>query len=432
MNNRLFFLSSLVISASAVVGFPTSEADEFHAVRTGGSWSITNVATTPPNNPYTFNSLAIKPNNQPAFVYHEYGAAVWDESFPGWAPSQGPGKLRYAEFDGTGWTTTVVDDDGNTGFSGSLAFDSSGTPHISYVNYSADTLRYATRVNGTWQTRTLDYIGPSIEAGNDVSATTLVLHPVTGDPTISYFHQSTFTYRFGTLSNDVFASEAVETFADTVYPSEGRFLTHDLDSQGNPHLAYWTDNTADGTYGLEYATRDSQGAWTFATISDAFGTWYSDLKVGSDDIPRVAYHDEYMSPEYNTRIGVLRFAEQTEAGWQSTLIDGGTQRNPPGVDYVGWHPSLALDAGNTPHISYADVHGQSIKYATRNDNTWSTEIIDQGTDMIGLLSSLAIDANGGIHVAYDPPVAPVPEPSTLALTAVGVALLAWRLTAFRC
>jgi hypothetical protein len=435
MNTGFYPLPTVMLVLIAFLFSQTSQADEFHAARVGGTWTITNVAPTPPYSTYTFNSLAIQPNNHPAFVYHEYGAAIWDESFQAWMPSGAPGKLRYAEFDGTSWTTTVVDDDGNTGFSGSLAFDSIGTPHISYVSYSADTLRYAKRVNGTWQKSTLEHIGPytgtdGTPQSQDVSATTLVIHPVTGNPTVSYLHQSNYTYRYGILDSGVFTSEPVEYIASmslkTLYPSEGRFLTHDLDSQGNPHLAYWTMNTADGTSGLEYATKDSQGNWSQSTINESGMTWYSDLKVGSDDVPRVAYHEQLPYSQSNGFMGVLKFAEQTEAGWQSNLVDGGTPRQVSGADYVGWHPSLALDAGNTPHISYADVGGQAIKYATRSNGAWSTEIIDEGTYMIGLMSSLAIDSNGTMHVAYDPPVAPVPEPSTLALAAGAAALLAWR------
>jgi hypothetical protein len=437
MKTSCYPLATITLILFVVATLQTSKADEFHATRVGGSWTVTNVAPTPPYSTYTFNSLAIQPNNYPAFVYHEYGPAVWEDSFQMWMPSGAPGKLRYAEFNGDSWTTTVVDDDGNTGFSGSLAFDSSGTPHISYVSYSADTLRYAKRVNGTWQTSTLDYIGPYTGTDGtpqlqDVSATSLVIHPVTGNPTVSYLHQSSYTYRYGVLDSGVFTSEPVEYLASmplkTLYPSEGRFMTHDLDSQGNPHLAYWTMNTADGTSGLEYATKDSQGNWSQATIDESGMTWYSDLKIGSDDLPRVAYHEQLPYSQANGFMGVLRFAELNDSVWQSTLVDGGTPREVSGADYVGWHPSLALDAMNTPHISYADVGGQAIKYATRSDGAWLTEVIDDGTYMIGLMSSLAIDSSGNMHVAYDPPVAPVPEPSTLALFATAAAFVVWRRT----
>jgi hypothetical protein len=427
MNSRKATVPIAFLMLISLCAAHRTRADEFHAIRVGGSWNITNVAPTPPFSTYTFNSLAIQPNNNPAFVYHEYGAAVWDESFQMWMPSGAPGKLRYAEFDGTSWTTTVVDEDGDTGFSGSLAFDSSGNPHISYVSYSADTLRYAKRVNGTWQKSTLDYIGPythtnGAPGGEDVSATTLVMHPVTGNPTISYLHQSTYTYRYGILDAGVFVSEPIEYIAHmgTLYPSEGRFLTHDLDSQGNPHLAYWTMHTNDSSSGLEYATRDSAGNWSYSTINESGMTWYSDLKVGSDDKPRVAYHEQLPYSQETGFMGVVKYAEPTESGWQSTLVDGGTPREVVGADYVGWHPSLALDASNTPHISYADLGGQAIKYATLSSGTWSTEIIDQGTYMIGLMSSLAIDQDGLIHVAYDPPVL-VPEPSSFALIGTAIA-----------
>ena len=432
---KIFFcsLTWVAIVLLATIILQKSKADEFYATRLAGTWTITNVGVTPPYSTYTFNSLAIQPNNHPAFVYHEYGAPIWEENFQGWVPSGAPGKLRYAEFDGISWTTTIVDDDGNTGFSNSLAFDSSGTPHISYVNYSDDTLRYAKRVNGVWQKSTLEYIGPytnpdgTAQLQMDTSATSLVINPATGTPTVSYLHQASYTYRYGVLDAGVFTSEPVEYIASmplkTLYPSEGRFLSHDLDGQGNPHLAYWTMNTEDGTSGLEYASKDAQGNWSKLIIDESGRTYYSDLKVGSDNVPRVAYYDEL--PIYPT-VGVLKFAELTELGWQSTIIDGGTPRDASDADVVGWHPSLALDATDKPHVSYADFSGEAIKYATRSGGDWATEVIEEGTYMVGLMSSLAIDSTGNIHVAYDPPVSPVPEPSTWLMGLAGVACSGWQ------
>ncbi len=60
--------------------------------------------------------------------------------------------LRYAHFDGAGWSVTTVDSTG--GYSTSIAVDVDNRPHISYVDFSGN-LKYATFDGATWHKEAL-------------------------------------------------------------------------------------------------------------------------------------------------------------------------------------------------------------------------------------------------------------------------------------
>ncbi len=80
-----------------------------------------------------YSSIALDSLGRPRIAYHADGQ---------------PSGLKYAAFDGTIWTTTVVDDGG---YSNDIAIDANDHPHISYAGgMNGDIARYARFDGSNW------------------------------------------------------------------------------------------------------------------------------------------------------------------------------------------------------------------------------------------------------------------------------------------
>ena len=60
---------------------------------------------------------------------------------------------------------------------------------------------------------------------------------------------------------------------------------------------------------------------------------------------------------------------------------------------------MALDRHGRASVSYYDLTNDVLKYATRADNAWVTEVIDRAGN-VGGETALALDAAGRPHISY--------------------------------
>jgi hypothetical protein len=75
-------------------------------------------------------------------------------------------ELRYAFWNGTKWTIEEVDTEDSVGSWSSIKADGNGRPHIAYYDPSQYKVKYATKVNDTWQKTFVDTMigdGPSLD-----------------------------------------------------------------------------------------------------------------------------------------------------------------------------------------------------------------------------------------------------------------------------
>jgi hypothetical protein len=73
---------------------------------------------------------------------------------------------------------------------------------------------------------------------------------------------------------------------------------------------------------------------------------------------------------------------------------------------VGEFPDLVMDSNGNPHISYFDYSDHYIKYAFKNGTNWKIEsveyIADENDNMHGdPISSIALDAGNNPHICYE-------------------------------
>lgn len=104
------------------------------------------------------------------------------------------GNLKYARYDGMAWNIQTVDGDYpgiDVGGHTSLVLDSSGQPHITYVNSSTNIMLKYTHYNGaSWVTQTID-AGP-----NDVGLYNSIVLDGDDNPQISYNDHTDQTLNF--------------------------------------------------------------------------------------------------------------------------------------------------------------------------------------------------------------------------------------------
>ena len=68
-----------------------------------------------------------------------------------------------------------------------------------------------------------------------------------------------------------------------------------------------------------------------------------------------------------------------------------------GAGQTGQYPSLALDSGANPRVSYYRFDDASLRYASRNAGTWTNSIVD--APVLASSPSLALNGNDNVGVS---------------------------------
>ena len=222
------------------------------------------------------------------------------------------------------------------------------------------------KIEGIWKTENVAKL-------DSIGDTTLALDP-TGNPHISYYNMDIVN-----ITGDlVYVHKVGSNWVSEIVDSAGDVGWHNsiaVDSQGNPHIAYY-DNTNNK---LKYAYKDSLG-WHIQIVVDG---WQPSLMLDSNGNPHISFQDD----------SGLQNALWDGSSWKFKTVDGANGWK------TGWWCSLALDSTGTPHISYFDVIDEYLRYAHWNGTSWDLKIADNsGTTCY--YSSIAVDGNGKPHIIY--------------------------------
>lgn len=267
------------------------------------------------------------------------------------------------------FSTRVVDNAADVGYAATLAFDSTGNPHIAYYDQTNGDLKYASWNGATWVIETADGL-----AGLNVGTHASLALDGADRPSISYYDQGNGDLKFCRKNAGVWTTETV----DSAIPPRGWFTSLALDAAGNPRIAYQDQTAGD----LKYAAKNG-GIWTRESV-DIGGNvgWYTSLALDAGGNPRISYFD-FTNQD-------LKFASRTGASWTYETVDA--------TNCKGSYTSLALKGGN-PVIAYFDCTESNLRLAEKVGVTWQLSNVDTLGD-VGEHASLRIASDGQPRVSY--------------------------------
>ncbi len=266
----------------------------------------------------------------------------------------------------------------------SLAVDSHGRPHVSFVEEgttigAGQRLRYASEFEpGLWRFEVLTNWGDLVGY-----ATSLALDDA-GNPHIAFTHNGRLKY-----ANKIDGTWQIEPIDNVI--SSGDALAMLLDSSGQPHIV-----SSGG--GVWYAHRYEQGWQTSEIPKSGADDRYVTLALDSDDHPHVGFMSEFVDPAEAVH-GTLHYTYQDGDDWQIEDVDFGGG---------GWYPALALDSMGRAYFSYqsggSNESGSNyeLSYAKRSTaapapGEWQIAEVDEDGEG---QSMLLLDADGRPHISY--------------------------------
>jgi hypothetical protein len=279
-------------------------------------------------------------------------------------------RLSYAMWDGQLWRTSIVDTGWLIAPSTSLALDSQGRPHIVYETNAPDSLderlAYAYWDGNQWQ-RQIVHVNAEPDGHFSLAIDTQ------DRPHISYFHGITAQdLNYARWDGEQWQHEVVDAAG-----AVGEFNSLALDEVGNPHIAYY-DRQARA---LKYATRSGGGPWQVSVADGAqsSGT-YASLSLDSAGRPHIAYISD----------GDVRYARHNGTTWlfDTIVIPFSTAQS----------TVLTLDPNDEPHLIWNVFPTADVWYGRRQGSGWHTEVAATSPSFGG--HDIVLDGDLTPHIAF--------------------------------
>lgn len=311
-----------------------------------------------------YNSLAVDSNGMPHISYLSAVANGF--------------VINHTSFDGQTWNFNTA---ATSSGSPCLALDSSDSPHVGIYTYHSSSstadLRLATPTGQGSSSWTLEMIDNS--SSNVGSNCDLKVGP-NGDIYAVYWD-----YHETNISNDSlkFAHYDGNSWTTSVIDSDGGSDSSlQIDDLGNLHVSY-RDITNEG---LKYGINNGQG-WVLSTIEGNGQGKGNSLVLDSNNNPHVSYFDGN-----NNR---LKYASLTGTSWSiSTVETGLSWGNSSSASQTD--TSIGIDSSDNVHISYFNA---GLKYASYDGTSWNFTLIDTVENIQGN-TNLIIDNGQRIHISY--------------------------------
>ena len=287
--------------------------------------------------------------------------------------------MRYAVKVGDTWLIEAVDVY-PSGLCASIGLDPAGSPCLAY--HKSTYLIFARRVGQTWSHETVDLM--HFDSGTAVCISSEDV------PHIAYCKRNDpWSLKHASKPADDWVVETVDAT-----PAAGNDINMVLDDAGYPHISHWgAPNYGAGPFHTRYSRWDGS-TWHTDIIDDTvenLNVFQTGIALDTDGNPHIAYFThEWGGSDIN-------YAVWDTDHWEITTIDR-TDDSSAACDLVldqTGSPHIVYGTG------YVQSGGSSeLCYAYMDDQSaWVVEVIDADGDA-GELNSLAIDPQGYLHVAY--------------------------------
>ena len=270
------------------------------------------------------------------------------------------------------WSHTVLENNTNTGYYPSIAIDKSGSLHISYLDHTNETLRYATNMSGNWVFTTLDNAkytgttGSETDIQIDSKGAIHIVYPVQVSSKRALNH-----------TTNASGSWVTTTVTDTSKNS-GVWPSLALDGNDFAHISVYRDEGSD----IVYIT-DSNGSWTNETVETTNNVGrYSQIAVDSNDKIVIVY----VRADGNNDI---RWAHGNSGSWTKSMVATNMRAS---------FLSLGIDSNDDVHLSMHNSNNKRIIHFTNSSGSWV-----QTSDYFGLsgeFAEMTIDDNDDIHISH--------------------------------
>jgi len=171
--------------------------------------------------------------------------------------------------------------------------------------------------------------------------------------------------------------------SETIDTCDCLLISMVLDSQDKPRISYWNQ-----TEEFICAVRWSGSSWITDSIASAEPYAYSwpqsDIEVDSLDRSHLVW--------YNGADSSLHYAVQEISGeWIQSIVDSSGN--------TGIYPSLRLDTGGSPGVSYCNRPEGNLLYAKLDERGWQVQVVDSLCSY-ARYTSLELDNSGAPHILY--------------------------------
>jgi len=255
-----------------------------------------------------------------------------------------------------------------------------GAADLSVAVESMDTKSAASDIPDGWVVECVDCPNTASVNGSGIVRTSTVVDSQ-GYPHVAFFSDpdddGTGALYYGFLDGTGWHSEQVDHDLGVGEAS----ISLALDQNENPHVAYLLDPNDDQWGNLYYGFLGASG-WYTEEVRHGMGVWESSvsLALDQDGNPHLGYASHYDDGVW------YAYQDPGGGGWQFESVDS-----------AGFYPSLTLDSDGNPHMSYQNM-ATTLTYAYRDAGGWQTEPLVEFDYFGAFHTSIALDGNGRPHI----------------------------------
>ena len=328
-----------------------------------GTWTsgVTNSSSVIQSDlPNHGTDIAIWPNGDIAIVYNRFLTTYSNKV------------LGLSVRSSSSWTHTILENNSDTGYYPSVAIDDSGALHISYLDNTNETLKYATNKSGSWVFSTLDNAKYTSTSGSqtdlqiDSKGDIHIIYPVQ----VSSIRALNHTTNAG---GSWVSTTVTNTAKNSLWPSLA------LDGNDFVHISVYISS---GDKNLAYIT-NSKGSWTHEIVESSNDVGkYSQIAVDSNDKIVIVYVKDDANDD-------IRWARGTSGSFSKSSLKNNVR--------ASWL-SLGIDSNDDIHVSSHDTNNRRIYHYTNASGSWVQK--DASLGLSGIFAEMAIDDNDDIHISH--------------------------------